>query len=99
MSKHVLEVAKFAVAPSVDEAEFLTAAAQSSEALKALPGFVARRLARSDDGWLDIVEWTDAASAQKAAGVFHTLPDAQPFCAMIDMGSATMSHCAVVASA
>ncbi|HYE00043.1 MAG TPA: hypothetical protein VEH84_11720 [Alphaproteobacteria bacterium] len=94
-----LEIVTFALNPGTDEAAFLRAAEAAGAALKAMPGFVARRLGRGEDGaWVDVAEWTDMASAKRAAETFHTLPAAQPFCAMIDMATARMAHHAVAAA-
>jgi hypothetical protein len=97
MSQHILEVVTFAAVAGTGEHEFLTAAETASSALQSLPGFIRRRVAKAEDGrWLDVVEWANADSAAGAAKVFHTMPEAQPFCAMVDMASAKMTHYQVV---
>lgn len=89
----ILEIATFQLLPQTDEKAFLQAAIDAGNALQSMPGFVNRRLLKSEDGgWIDLVEWTDRSSAQKAAESFHALPAAQPFCAMIDMATAKMTH-------
>ncbi|MCG7391303.1 hypothetical protein MHY87_00065 [Microvirga sp. ACRRW] len=93
MKSHVLETVTFSLQPGTDEAAFIRAANDASNVVKAMPGFIRRRLAKGQDGnWIDVCEWADDASAQKAAETFHTIPAAQPFCGMIDMTSAKMAH-------
>ncbi len=89
----VIELVQFRITSDADPAAFEHAAAAAGRVLEAMPGFVGRRLAKSADGeWLDLVEWTDRGSAEAAAQVFHTRPEAQPFCSMIDMDTARMTH-------
>ena len=93
MPHRVLEVVTFSLLPGTDVAAFLREAETAGAVMCAMPGYLSRRLARSEDGvWIDVVEWTDAASAARAAETFHTIPAAQPFCGMIDMGTARMTH-------
>lgn len=93
MSNHVLEVCIFSLVPGSDDRSFLEAAEASNSVLHAMPGFVSRRLAKTENGtWTDVVEWADAQSADQAMQSFHTFPAAQPFCAMIDMATAKMGH-------
>jgi hypothetical protein len=99
MSK-VLEIVTFKLVPGTDEAAFLKAAEQVAGVIRAMPGFLNRRLAKGADGsWSDVVEWTDNASAQEAAQIFHMLDDAKPFCAMIDMASVSFTHRTVASAA
>jgi hypothetical protein len=85
--------------PGTDETVFIRAAQDAGTVLKSMSGFVGRRLAKAEDGtWFDLVEWSDATNATKAAEIFHTIPGAQPFCGMIDMASAKMAHHAVTVS-
>jgi len=100
MMSKVLEIVTFKLVPGTGEAAFLEAAEQAAGAIRTMPGFLNRRLAKgADDTWSDIVEWTDNASAQKAAQTFHTLEDAKPFCAMIDMASVSLTHRTVASAA
>jgi hypothetical protein len=100
MSDRVLEIVTFSIVPGTDEDSFLRAAKEASDALHELDGFVARRLSRGEEGqWMDIVEWSDAQSAESAADKFPTIPGAHAFCSMIDMRSVKMAHQRVVAAA
>ncbi|HZH25797.1 MAG TPA: hypothetical protein VEY95_01325 [Azospirillaceae bacterium] len=93
MPHRVLEVVTFSLLPGTDVAAFLREAENASAVQRAMPGFLSRRMAKSQDGgWIDVTEWTDAASAARAAETFHTIPAAQPFCGMIDMETARMTH-------
>lgn len=99
MSSSILEVVNFTLLPNTDEAAFLRAAQDANTVLKSMFGFKNRRLAKVEDGtWIDMVEWSDATSAAKAAEQFHTIPGAQAFCGMINMESAKMAHHAVALS-
>jgi Antibiotic biosynthesis monooxygenase len=100
MTDSVLEIVNFAVNPQVDEARFIAAAQEANGVLSAMPGFLNRRLVKTGEGhWMDILEWTDRESADRAAGRFHLEPGAKAFCAMIDMSSVAMAHHAVAVSA
>jgi hypothetical protein len=100
MVDRVLEIVSFSVKPEVAEPRFLDAAREANGVLRAMPGFLNRRLAKTGEGrWTDILEWTDRASAERAAGTFHLEPGARAFCAMIDMGSVALAHHAVLVSA
>ncbi|MBB4041891.1 hypothetical protein GGR34_003574 [Microvirga flocculans] len=99
MQSRILESVTFSLLPGTDEAAFVRAANDASTALKAMSGFIGRRLGKAEDGnWIDVCEWADEASAKKAAETFHTIPAAQPFCSMIDMASARMAHHAIAHS-
>jgi hypothetical protein len=66
--------------PGTDETVFIRAAQDAGTVLKSMSGFVGRRLAKAEDGtWFDLVEWSDATNATKAAEIFHTIPGAQPY--------------------
>jgi hypothetical protein len=96
---NVLEMVTFSVYPGTDETAFVKAADAAGAVLATMPGFVNRRIARGEDGtWADIVEWTDMASAKKAAAVFPTVKAAQPFCSMIARGSTRMAHGLIVSA-
>jgi hypothetical protein len=93
----VLEMVTFNLAGGIAETHFLAAAEASNGALIMLPGFLGRRLVKAGDGsWIDIAEWRDAASAEAAGKVFHTLSQAEVFCSMIDAQSVKVSHHPIV---
>ena len=100
MIDRILEVVSFRLIEGGEDAGFVEAAREVNDVLRAMPGFLNRRLIKTDDRhWTDIVEWTDLESARHAAEKLHQQPGAQGFCSMIDMGSVAMADHAVLASA
>jgi len=97
MNQKAVEIVHFRVKTGVPEADFLQAAAKADKALRSLPGFLSRQVSCAENGdWIDYVLWSSMADALEAARVFHTLPDAQDFCGMLDMSQAKMSHLSLV---
>ena len=93
MKQHVVEIVTFRLNADVSESAFLSAAAQADTAIKKLPGFIRRNLSRDETGnWIDYVLWESTSAAQNAGEIFHTLPETQEFCGMIDMSQTKMSH-------
>ena len=68
----VLEIADYALAPGVSEAEFLATRPAMEAWLRAQPGFQSLRLVRDGTRWMDLCEWQDLASAQAASVVQHS---------------------------
>ena len=100
MSDRVLEIVSFSLKPGVDEPRFVAAARELNGVLCTMRAFLDRRLVKTGENtWMDILEWTDLESAERAASSLHLEPGAQDFCAMIDMGSVAMAHHSVRASA
>ena len=87
-----VEMVNFRLVAGTDPAAFLEAARATEAPLRALPGFLRRRLVLGADGqWTDREEWRDAASAQ-AAGAMMETPAFGAFMAMIDGASVVMRH-------
>ena len=96
MSQHVMEIVGFRPMPGVVPADLVEAAREAETWLKAQPGFVERRLGRSDDQtWFDWVEWTDIACAKAAADQIMDIPATAAFFSMIDMSTVDMRHCVI----
>jgi hypothetical protein len=96
MAEHVMEIVRFGVATGASRAEVASAGAALESWLRSQPGFVARRLCREADGnWIDIVEWSDLASAKTAADAIMSTPAAARFMALIDPKSVEMSHASI----
>ena len=94
-----IEIVRFRLKPGVTEAAFRAAADQTDKAMSRFPGFVRRDLSHDGSGtWIDYVLWENMAAAEDAAKSFHTLPETQDFCGMIDMEQASMSHLGLVRS-
>ena len=74
----VIEWAPFRLAPGSDEAALLAASeVLQRDFLQQQPGFLRRELLRgTDGGWVDLLYWTDEASA---AAVMHAI-DGSPAC-------------------
>ena len=93
----VAEIVTFRLVPGTDEAAFLDAARGTEVAVRAQPGFVARRLSKDEAGlWTDMVEWQSLASAEAAARAVMAEPAFGPFAAMIDMDNLTMRHAPIL---
>ena len=92
-----LELVTFRLAPGTDRAAFLAAAEATADLIRCQPGFQARMLTEGPDGrWSDIVTWASPDAATTAAKVVMADPAFAPFCALIDMASASMSHSTLV---
>ncbi len=90
----VTELVVFKTLPSVQAAAFHSCAENSTRFLRTCPGFVARHLTRSEESgeWIDVVLWTDLASAEAAAQRFLSAPEAGEFMACIEPSSVQMRH-------
>lgn len=100
MEQHVMEIVRFSPVAGVTPARLVEAARGAETWLAAQPGFVGRRLGRSDDNtWVDWVEWADMASAKAAAAKIMDTPATGAFLAMIDMATVEMRHCSIEVAA
>lgn len=92
-----IEHVTFRLTPGTDREAFLAAARATEATVRRQPGFQARMLTEAPDGtWTDIVTWASHPQAMAAAEAVMSDPDFAPFAAMIDMGSARISHSALV---
>jgi hypothetical protein len=86
MNSNVLEISSYLLVPGIDEHAFVRAADDTMSAMRLQRGFLARSIARADDGrWTEIVHWLDRASAQTASARLAANPDTAAFSALIDM--------------
>ncbi len=76
-----------------DKAAAPAALAAIQTFVSAQPGFVSRRVFASADGaFVDLVEWTDRASAEAAARAIDIVPSLAAAMAAIDGPSVQMGH-------
>ena len=93
MSSIVTELVLFKLKPGIDQEAVQAAATQMMPWLRQQPGFLRRELSASDTGqWVDIVHWTDLGSAQQAATVVMSAPEAHTFMTLLDEEQITMVH-------
>lgn len=96
MSQHVMEIVRFRPVAGVEPATLVQAAKEAHVWIKVQPGFVSRRLGRSEDGaWVEWIEWSDMASAGAAASGIGKTPATAAFLSSIDMTSIDMRHCMI----
>lgn len=80
MTERVLEAITFQLEDFVTEEAFLEAAGAANEFLQSCDGFIARRLAKGDDGvWQEHVEWESKEAAERAFKEASTLPSMEAF--------------------
>jgi hypothetical protein len=88
MNRNVLEISSYSLLAGVDERQFVRAADDAMTVLRRQRGFLARSIARAEDGsWTEIVHWLDRASASAASQTLAGNPDAAAFSALIDRPS------------
>lgn len=88
MNSNVLEISSYSLVPGIDERQFVRAADDTMGILRRQRGFLARSIARADDGsWTEIVHWLDRDSARNANARLAANPDAAAFSALIDRPS------------
>jgi len=93
MSKNVVELVRFKLAPESDENMFVYRAEALNPILKEMGGYKARYLAQHEDGeWLDVVIWENMQQAKAAADKIMSLPEGQAFGALIDPDTIVMAH-------
>jgi hypothetical protein len=88
----VLEIVSFGALAGVSSAQMLDAARDVMAWLHTQPGFLGRKLAQTETGWIDIVTWASLPDAQAAANAFTSNPAAQAFGALIDPATIDMRH-------
>lgn len=90
----IREVVRFKLAAGIGRTEFQDAVRDTTPAIRALPGFVARELFHDSeqDTWLDVVTWTSRGHAAQAQLAFPTLPGAEALMRAIDMETIDMLH-------
>jgi hypothetical protein len=95
----ILEHVTFRLVPQADQSSFAAANAAADGFLAAQPGYRGRTLARRADGaFVDLVAWTDRASAEAAAAAYLADPASAALTALIDQASLEFQHLEVVRS-
>jgi hypothetical protein len=80
----VIEWAQFRTKEGVSEEQVHAEARKAHDWLSIQPGYLERRLTRSDDGgWVDCLFWVDMQTAKEAAGCIHDAPETQGFLALM----------------
>jgi hypothetical protein len=93
MTKPVMETVTFKLKEGVSREAFTAAAENMNAFVIAQPGFVSRRLSCTADGeWIEQVQWSDMASAKKAAAAIGTVEGNRPFLSAIDGPTVQMRH-------
>jgi len=84
-AKRFIELVRFRSRAGVTEQEVLAAAERVNVFLKSQPGFVSRRLGRSDDGtWIDILRWRSREDVTAAMEKTAASPHCAAFFGLID---------------
>ena len=93
----IVEVVQFKAKPGVSDAQICAAADALQRDVEHFPGYMHRRLLKSEDGqWLDMVDWTGLDEALRAAEAIMARPSAQDFMELVEPESITMLHLAPV---
>lgn len=89
----VVEIVLFRAKPGVSDSQILEASAALQREVARFPAYVSRRLLKSEDGqWIDVVDWTSLAEAQKASQTILEQPVAQRFDALVETDSMRVLH-------
>jgi len=89
-----IETVLFKTKAEYSREQVIEAATAVNSVVDNFDGFIARKLAWSDENqsWIDIVYWSDKASAEYAAKEAMKSPVCQPFFQMIDESSMQFMH-------
>lgn len=88
MNHNILEIRSYSLVSGTEEQQFVQAAALAMRPMRAQRGFLARSVARAEDGsWKEVVHWLDRNSADRAVAHLANAPDAADYHALIDMPS------------
>jgi len=85
----VLDVVVFSLKPGTTRERFLDTVDAVSRWAQDQPGFISRELsyAEADDRWIEIVRWSTAGDADRAAEAEQTAEARQPMFGLIDWDS------------
>ena len=93
MTKHVIETVLFKLEDGVSQEDFIDAARAMGPFVESQPGFVLRRLSRTEDGtWIEHIEWESLQHAKNAAAAVGAATAARPFLGAINAPSIKMMH-------
>lgn len=96
MAQHIIEAVTFKLKQGVTPERFVETAERANVFITAQPGFIRRRLSRTEDGtWNEHVEWETMAAARAAAAAIGKSPDTRSFLDAIDGPTVAMSHSAL----
>ena len=85
MNSNVLEIRSFRLRQGADEGALLRAAGETMGFFKNQRGFMARSIARGENGsWTEIVHWLDQASANAAVERLLKTEVARAYAELID---------------
>jgi hypothetical protein len=88
MNHNILEISSYSLLPGIDERQFVRAADDAMGVLRRQRGFLARSIAKAEDGsWTEIVHWLDRDSASTASAQLARNPNAVAFSELIDRPS------------
>ncbi len=93
----IVEVVQFKPKAGVSDAEIRDVADALQRDVEGFPGFISRRLVKSEDGqWLDIVDWTGLDEALSAAEAINAGPTAARVLDLVETESIRVLHLAPV---
>ncbi len=96
MTGPVVETVTFTLNAGTSREAFVRAAEAMNAWVAAQPGFVRRRLSRTEEGtWIEHIEWESMEAARAAAAGIGAAPDAGPFVSAIDGPSVVLHHSAL----
>jgi heme-degrading monooxygenase HmoA len=84
---NVLEIASYRLKDGVTDEQYTAAADSLLRWAGGQPGFISRDLVRTDEKLVELVWWTDKASADAALEAAGRAPEAGPFFEAVDMDS------------
>jgi hypothetical protein len=100
MGQSVVEITEFSLLPGTSAEAFLATADDVNRELYGLKGFRNRHLLKSEDGWVEIIEWERNEDAQRAGELWPTLPGiAKAYCKMVDPDTLRVGYHAIAAVA
>ena len=90
---HVVEIVTFKLREGVSTDAFRVANRNVENGhVSKQPGFISRKTARNEEGWLVIVEWKDIESAEASMKSFADAPATKGFIEVIDPKSMHMQR-------
>ncbi len=95
------EIVVFKLTDEATHEQLIEAAESVSRWVREQPGFIDRKLIRSEDGgtYTEIVRWASLAQATKAGELAESSPRCAPMFALIRMDSMTFFHASSVLEA
>jgi hypothetical protein len=85
MNSNILEIRSFCLRPDADERALINAAHDTMALLRRQRGFMARSIARGENGsWTEIVHWLDRASAIAAGEQLKHVAATRAYADLID---------------